>query len=271
MVKMEFTLREFAYIDKQIVVDFISSIQAGLPVERRQAVTKTGKKLEAKIGFSFAQVGGEKGSTETEAEEKSAVQDAGLFQMLYSKLDEQGSILRKIDENVVPKSILEVEGRVVLPALEMTLDVLFNQLAPFGEVIQNINPRGWATLQGINRFRTSSPLNLRIIPSSSQCEEKMENVNIVASLRRNMLRKPLPELADDYSVFCRVTKVLKAQESFDLFKLPMKLDDAKIDSLLKSFESMPPESKAILGGDLTREDVQVRYPAIIVTPIAIYR
>ena len=99
----------------------------------------------------------------------------------------------------------------------------------------------------------------------------MKNVNIVASLRRDMLRKPLRELADDYSVLCRVTRVLKARERHDLFELPMKLDDEKIDSLLESFRNMPPESKAILGGDITREDIQVTYPAIIVTPIAIYR
>lgn len=268
---MDITLREFAYIDKQIVVDFLSSIQASLPIERRQAVAKKGKKLGGRVGLLFAQVEGEKGSVETETEEKSAVGDAGLFQMLYAKLDEQCFILRKISESISSKSILEVEGRIMLPALEMTLDVLCDQLAPFWETIRTVNPRGWATINMIAKLRASSPLNLRIIPSASQCEESMKNVNIVASLRRGMLRKPLPELADDYSVLCRVTRVLKAKESYDLFKLPMKLDDEKIDSLLESFRNMPPESKTILGGDITREDIQVGYPAIIVTPIAIYR
>ena len=270
-MKVSIQLREFAYIDKQIVADFFSSIQASLPLERKQAVAKKGKKLGGKVGFLFAQVEGEKGSTETETEEKSVVGDAGLFQMLYSKLDDQSFILRKIGKNISPKSILEVDGRIVLPALEVTLDILCDQLAPFWETVRTVNPRGWATMQMINKVRISSPLNLRIIPSVGQYEETMKNVNIVASLRRDMLRKPLRELADDYSVLCRVTRVLKARERHDLFELPMKLDDEKIDSLLESFRNMPPESKAILGGDITREDIQVTYPAIIVTPIAIYR
>lgn len=219
----------------------------------------------------FAQVEGEKGSTETETEERRAMKDAGLFQVLYAMLDEKRLISRKIDGNVVPKSILEVEGRIELPALETALYVLCDQLAPLLETLRTRNPQAWRNIQMINRFRALSPLNLRIIPSSNQYTENMANVNVIASLRRNMLRKPLHELADDYSVFCRVKKILKNDQTYDLLKLPIKLDDEKVDGLLKSFENIPPESKAIFGNSLSREDIQVRCPAIIVIPIAIYR
>ena len=121
---MSFTLREFAYIDKQIIVDFLSSIQTSLPIQTRKALTKRDKKLSAKVGFQFAQVEGEKGGVETEIEESGVMEEAGLFQALYAKLEESHLIKRNINEDVVPKGILEIEGRVELPALETALNLL---------------------------------------------------------------------------------------------------------------------------------------------------
>lgn len=268
---MSFTLREFAYIDKQIIVDFLSSIQIGLPVQTRKALTKRAKKLGAKVGLPFAQIEGEKGGLESETEESSVMEEAGLFQMLYTKLDENHLIKRKIDEHVVSKDILEIEGKVELPVLETALELLCDQLGPFWELLKNKNPQAWERIQLINTFRTLSPLNLRVVPLRDQCSKDMANVSVIASLRRDRLRKPYQELADDYSVLCRIKKVLKNVETYDLLKLPIKLDDKTASEMMKSFENMPPESKRIFGDSLSLENIQVRYPAIIVTPIAIYR
>ena len=268
---MSFTLREFAYIDKQIIVDFLSSIQTSLPIQTRKALTKREKKLGAKVGFPFAQVEGEKGGVETETEESGVMEEAGLFQALYAKLEENHLIKRNINEDVVPKDILEIEGRVELPVLETALNLLCDQLGPYWEAFRNQNPQAWRNLQMINRFRAISPLNLRIVPLHHQYSKSMANLSVIASLQRDKLRKPYPELADDYSIFCRVKKVLKNVETYDLLKLPVKLNDKNISELMKNFENMPSESKSIFGNSLSIENFQIGYPAIIVTPIAIYR
>jgi len=71
-------------------------------------------------------------------------------------------------------------------------------------------------------------------------------------------------------VFGRIRKKLKRNEKFDLFKLlptEFQLGSKEMGEMLKSFKEMP----SILGKPPTIKDIKVGYPAMVITPVAIYR
>jgi len=119
--------------------------------------------------------------------------------------------------------------------------------------------------QMLNRLSSLGTLNVRIIPTV-----KGEG-NFVVLLHRQKLKVPKQELADECLVLGRVRKVLEKDETFDLFKLPIKMNKKLIQELLKSFDNMPPDALALLGKKPTMEDLQVCYPAVILNPIAVYQ
>jgi hypothetical protein len=83
------------------------------------------------------------------------------------------------------------------------------------------------------------------------------------------IRVTKQELNGEYTVLCRVKKILKKNEKFELFSLipGFKMDREMIKDFIKSFRNMP----KILGNPPKVGDLQVWYPAMVVTPIAIYR
>ena len=272
MARKDIVLREFKYFDRRIVVDFLSSIEGGLARESKASYLQKSAQLGGRVGFPGLEIGGEKGRKEISIEESKTMEDAALFQRLYEALTDQ-KMINKIDwskysfwQDIERGRILEIHGRIELPVLEITLDI-FGQLLP---IMQQFSPRGidqkaLTAFKMLNRLSSLGTLNVRIIPAQN------DEVNFVATLHRQKLKVSKQELADEYVVLGRVRKVLKEGETFDLFKLPIKMNEKMIEGFLKSFDNMPPEALALLGKKPTIEDLQVCYPAVILNPIAIYQ
>lgn len=265
-------LREFKYFDRQIVVDFLSSVEGGLAKESKASYIQKSGQLGGKAGFPGFEVGGEKGHKEISIEESKSMEDTALFQRLYEVLTDQ-KMINKVDlskegflQNIKQGQILEICGRIEMPFLEIVLDI-FSQLLP---IMQQFSPQGMdqktlAAFKMLNQLSSLSTLNVRII--SAQKGE----VNFVATIYREKLKVSKQELADEYFALCRVRRILKEGEAFDLFKLPIKMNNKMIEEFLQRFDNIPLEALALLGKKPTIEDLQIRYPAIILNPIAIYQ
>jgi len=270
--RKDITLREFKYFDRQIVVDFLSSVEGGLAKESKASYIQKSGQLEGKVGFPGVEIGGKKGHEEISIEESKTMEDAALFQRLYEVLTDQ-KMINKADsskegswQNVKPGRILEMHGRIELPFFEIALDI-FKQLLPIMQQFSppSIDQKALAAFHMLNQLSALSTLNVRIIPAQTS------EVNFVATLHRQKLKVLEQELADECFALCRVRKLLEKGEAFDLFKLPIKINKDMMENFIKSFGNMPPEALALLGKKPTIEDLQVHYPAVILNPIAIYQ
>ena len=261
------TLREFKYFDRQIVEDFLSSIEGGLARETRLSSTRRDSRIGAEAGVPGFKLKGDKSTEDISNEETKTMGDAALFQRLYDALISYKMIENypnPKEENVLATikqgSILEIEGILQLQFFDLMLDV-FKQVLPVMQR-QTLDPKGLAML---GMLSASETLNVRVITAP------VTNISLVAVLQSRNLRVPKSELADTYSLLCRVKRVLKEGEDFDILKLPVKLNQKLIGEFLKGFSNMPNETLELLGKKPTEDDLQVHYPALILTPVAIYQ
>lgn len=266
-------LREFKYLDRQIVVDFLSSIEGGLATASKASLSKKGGKLGVKANVpTIFEVEGERGSKEISIEESRTIEDAALFERLYNALAEQ-KMIEKVDglkedslKNMRQGKVLEIHGTIEVPFFEVLLDV-FTQIIPLMSYSTSggLDQKGIDALKMFNTMSLMSALNVRIIPSQTS------EANFVLTLSRDKLRVKKQELSDECSSLCRVRRILKKDETFDMLRLPVKINKTIMGNLLQSFEKMPSDVSDILGRKPAIDDLQIRSPAIILTPIAIYQ
>jgi hypothetical protein len=273
MEKLGLPLREFVYFDREKVEDFVSALLGGLPDERRETTVAKPTEIGGTLGLDSTKLSIKKGSKELTREELLKATDASLFERLHSLL-EQGNMIKTLDASKVQqwdalqaKEFVEVQGKVELSALEKVFDLIKN-LAPF---IETFSPE-----------QAQSPSSQNVFKFVQMCEQKSYNVRIVpfgaptdkfifvVSLQKEKTKTSKEELADEYTVFGRVKRKLARNETFELFSLlpgGMKLPKQEMGELLVGFRDMPP----ILGTPPKMQDLIISYPAIILTPIAIYR
>jgi hypothetical protein len=255
-------LREFKYFDRQIVEDFLSSIEGGLATESKVSEIRKGSRVGAEAGISLLKVKGEKATQDVSNEETKTMGNAALFQRLYVALEMRHMININVEEQAPEQGdIFELEGNIELPFFEN-----------ISEISRQINPLLLSQQPDANRDTALSILaqnqtvNVRIVSGK-------KNNQIIAVIQKRNLRVPIQELADNYKGLYRIKRVLKPNETFDVFKLPIKLSDEMISGLLKNLSNMPVETLLSLGINKqpSREDFQVKSPAIVLTPIAIYQ
>ena len=92
----------------------------------------------------------------------------------------------------------------------------------------------------------------------------------VASLSRDKMRISLHELGAKFSVLCRIQRKMRKGETFDVFSLMPGVRFPR-DVIEKFVATLPPILEPMLGRRINVEDFTVTYPAILVTPVAIYR
>jgi len=225
-----FTLREFKYFDRQIVKDFLSSIEGGLATESRSSSIDKGKRIGGEVGVQVAKLSLQKSSTDITKEETKTLGDAALFQRLYDTLSHLNMIRQQSEiEDIKQGDIVELNGTIELPFFEATLDVL-RQFLPFMKP-QTTNQEGMQGLAVLGMLSKSETLNVRIFVTP-----EIKSSLAAVLLQRN-LRVPKQELEDDYTGLYRLKRILKKDETFNIFKLPIKLNQKMTNDLLKSFST----------------------------------
>jgi len=271
--KLEIPIREFVYFDREKVEDFVSSIQGGLPEKRRQVKSNKSGSFGVGIKAWFLNLVRRGGAKELTWEEIQSETNASLFEWLHNLLDEKEAIINIEDFSetawgqIEEGEFIEFQGRTEYSALEKFFDTI-SSLIPF---IQSFSPTQFNTPDSQNivnlvQVYKKKSHNVRILPLGAPTDK----YTFVASLPEEKTRTNKDELAENYTVFGRIKKKLGERENYELFNLlpeGITLPKNQIQSLIENFKSMPPE----LGAPPRMGDLVVNYPAIILTPIAIYR
>lgn len=273
MEKLRLPIREFVYFDREKVEDFVSASLGGLPEESKETAIDKSAQVSGGIDLKVVEIERKGGTREASWEEIRKATPASLFEHLHSLLAEE-KMIQVVDASDAQHfdilqvgEFVEFHGRVELSALEVLFDMIRN-LAPFMEIFspeQAQDPDTKNVFKFVELFQQKS-YNIRIVPLGAQTEK----LAFVASLQKEKTRASKEELVDEYTVFGRVKRKLARNETFELFSLlpgGIKLPRKQIRELLPSFKDI----SAFLGPAPKMEDLRVSYPAIILTPIAIYR
>jgi len=274
MASQKISLREFAYFDRQKIEDFLSGIEDGLIRESMETQRKHGKEVKGEAGIKgIFSVGGTTGYGEDELQRLKTATDASLFQRLYTYLNVQ-QMIRFIDladdetwGQIEVNEILEIKANIELSALDCLIDTVarlmtfFEKISP--EKMNRKTKEAIAGFQMLSQESSKEGFNIKITTI------KTPKFKFVATLPSKNTRVTKQELSGEYNVLCRVKKILKKNEKFELFSLipGFRMDREMIKDFIKSFRDMP----KILGKPPKVGDLQVGYPAMVVTPIAIYR
>lgn len=268
------TLREFIYLDRVKVQDFLSSIEDGLTQEITQTVLRRGGTLEGKIKAAVAEAGMQSGFKEVEEEELKRMTDAALFQRLHNYMRTE-KLMRVItslrpDEygSIEIGDILEIDSQVELSSLDKIFDginsmmALVNILSP-GQIDRE-------TTEAVNTFNAiasrSAAKGLNVKASLLDPDSKYA---FTMTLPKAKLRVTKEEVEGRNKVLCRITRTLSQNETVELFSLMpgLNVNRTQIRQIIQSFKTMPAE----LGKPIKEKDLRIAYPAAVVTPIAIYR
>lgn len=275
MEKSGLPIREFAYFDREKVVDFVSAWQGGLPERRKRITSDKSARLDFGLKAWFLGLMRRGGTKELTWEEIQSETNASLFERLHNLLEERQSITNlesfnaDIWEQLKVGEFVEVLVNIEFSALER----LFDLLRGFSEVaeklgLEQIHDSNWASIVNYVNLLVSKQedYNIRMTQVGAPSEKFM----FVASLSKDKTRASKAQLASEYTVFGRLQHKLIEKETFELQRLlpiDVQLPSEQVDDFLKGFKDMP----SILGSPPKKEDLVITYPAIILTPIAIYR
>lgn len=267
-------LRDFIYLDRQLVRDFLAQAEGGSVDEATERQRTTGKGgFGVKIGTSAAGGSGEKSkenTVETEAVVKQVAPSE--FDRLYTYLeDDDLTLLEWADEEsdistVRRKQFVEMDARVQPSGLQQMFDMLgkFTSAMPLMGQLGDfkMDPASQAGMEAISQF--------------GQMETALA---VVATVPGSLGFKAVLELKPEYligdvndveaSVLMKVQRQVRPDEKYlvgdpmgGMLKL---MPAADRDKFLDSLRTPEAAQFGVSG------DFEVSAPAVIATPVAIYR
>lgn len=269
-------LRDFLYLDRALVRDFLAQAEGGLVDEATKRQTATGKGgFGGSVGAGPLAVKADKSkehSVETEAVVRQSA--ASEFDRLYKYLEEPEDPLVVLDEvadrsvvgQIRRKQFLEVDARVSVSGIQrlMTLFATFGSIAPLMEQ--------FGTDVQVDKEALSGMQALTALGESDQKLPMIATVPGKANLKVGLELNPTGIHTDtwdvDASVLFKVQRIIKGAERYvigdafgGLLKLMPEKERRKIMKSLKS----PDAAQFDIG------DMEIGAPGLIGTPIAIYR
>lgn len=261
-----YPLREFAYFDKQKIVDFISAIEDGLSQESRESLKTSDRKLNGEIGVAgLAKLGVSKGATEREFEERRTPTDASLFERLHSYLVTQKLLKELMGSDMTELDLVEAEVQVDLSGKDLFFEVV-ELMKGFVPLLQQsptpVQPQARLMMETLSQSSSKQGTTLVMRPAGQA------SLKLVSTLPhdKDRLRVTKEELRGRYRVLCRVLRVLKPGEKIDLFNIFQGITLPR--EQLQNMISTQPE---IFSHKMTEENLTVSYPALEVATIALYR
>lgn len=270
-MKLSHVLRNFLYLDRQMVDDFLAGIEIGLYEEEQVKLTKEkGGSITGKGGVPFlsGEVEGELRKSE-EITKQVIMTDAAKFQRLYGHLEKEKAF--EYYESVNPDiwssfgkdSLLEAGVTISFSNMDAMADTVSNlsNLASLvesftGESVLDENSK--VTIQGVKgvakmQAEKGIPAKMTFIGSPG--------FTLVTYLNPDSLRVDRAQVVGEVTVLCKVQRMFSEGEKLDLFE-PFGnlsfLNRKQRRELGKS--KLPPEFRDT-----------IKYPAAIVIPVAIYR
>lgn len=272
---VDLPIREFAYLDRERLEDFLSALVGGLPTESKESAADEDPAVDAEASLKVASLRRLGGRSRFSWEELRKATPASLFEALYRELEERTAIqnLDAFDgavwEDISTGEFVDAPCRIELSALERLFD-LFQRLKGFMDVLvpgQSADTNTQQMMQYLDLLaEDQDSINLRLVPIGGPSGRHV----FVASLNKAHIRVNKSSLPGQFRVFGRVQQKLAKGETFELYSLlpqGFAVGRDQLRQLLSKFADMP----AQLGKAPTMDDLRVSYPAMVLTPVAVYR
>ena len=269
---------EFIYLDNQKVDMTLSWIEGSVPVKSRSqksngSLTRGG----GSIGFhSIISVqGGLESSSAEEQEEIKEQNEYSKFARLYQLLQERDGItsIEKFDEEVRKQlqrgQIIEIESYVTPSPIDM-LFRLFSSIIP---MIPNQNVSNPKDLDGTRAMLSLFQQGQRKGIDAFIVSEENSEYRFYTRLLLDKFKASTDELPNTLTTLGRVTKILTENDTDNLMSKyfgGMKLPKDSLQDFVSKFSDNPKIAQ-MFGDAPSLDDMLVKYPAVALSPIAMYR
>lgn len=264
-------LRDFLYINNDQVSNYLSILEGYLEQELEEIETETNQK-GAKLSVpTFAEGSGTLG-TSKQTKRKLSSTDSSKFEKLYNLLEKDPGIkfLDLFDEDIWSKlqrgDIIEVQAKISIPTALSYLQ-LAKDVSPLIEVMQRLgkdplsDPKTKEAFTGINLLNNIlGDKNIPLIFESASTSR----FHFWADLERRFIQYDLNTLQGEAFVFGKIHRFIQRGKKETVFCLLPNLGDL---SKLAKRNAPNPNLKEAQKNLITT----IKGPAIVMTPIAVYR
>lgn len=266
--------RQFLYIDHPLVRDFLSEREGGLLDETRELTSSDGQRgVEGRAAVGPVS-GGAQRSKGTHAESEAVIRQTASaeFDRLYGHLDRDG--LRILDAVDVPlediglqrKEIVEVDARLRVSGIHALLDLMrmFTQAAPVFQQLgssEQFDPEVLEGIRGVTALADNATA-LSLIGTVAGAA----GASVALELQADGIRASAWDT--EATILMKVQRLLRPGQS--------ELVGDPFGGLMRV---LPEEQRKELLSGLQADEMakfgigesEIKYPAIVGTPIAIYR
>lgn len=254
-------LREYIYLDRNRVEDFLSQLEGGVSDSVRSTESETGASINAGLNIGVASLGSRLTAPNLSQEDLRRTTDVALFERLYNRLTGD-AVARINDIDDVDFSRLR-QGDL----LELECDVVVSGMAKLMRTMsemQAIAPLMGDSIEGVDEVKAflGEDVPIRFVLDGT--------VAAYSALNADGLRGDLSDVEGECSALVRVRKTVKAGKRVPLRKFAgIKLSVQQIEEMLANMDlsDAPPEMDL----SASAADFIADGPCAIVTTVAIYR
>jgi hypothetical protein len=255
-------LREYVYLDRNRVEDFLSQLEGGVSDSTRETETERGAEVDAGLNVGIAKIGSKLTAPTLSQEDLRRTTDVALFERLYGHLDHARGMIRvdgldDLDFGSVRQGDL----------IELECDVVVAGIAKLSRQIQEM--QAWAPLMG-DSIEGADQLRALFGEDIAVRFVLDEDVVAYSTLSHEGIRGDVSEIEGECTALVRVRKTVKAGKRVPLRKFAgVKLSVQQIEEMFAGMklDDAPPE----LDLHASAADAIANGPSLIVTAVAIYR
>lgn len=265
-------LRNFLYLDTATVDDYLSTLEGSIPEGTYDQTDLDKKGKGGKAGYKIIE-GNIAAESSSEIKQKRAVTDAAKFQRLFELLEEseQYRYLDVFDSMlwgaISRGDILEVQANIRFPdwfgvtqAID-DLSPLIDLMAAIGEeqIIDRKTRNAIQSISGFGKLLENRPMPIVFHAISTL------GYDFTANLAKQYLRVTLSDLQGEATVYGKVQRILPKGEKHEVFSI--------FPAFSTSLPSLSKAQKDKMQRDLAKQNLAqvIKGPAIILSPVAIYR
>jgi hypothetical protein len=279
-------LRDYKYIDVARITDYLSSVDPGVAGELTQRI-KSNSGVDLSGGFdiqAFRFGGGARKGNETEVQQTVRVYAQHMFNRLHGELEKSGAI-----STVGSHTPLDIDGLSKSSILEVTREFrpspLNQMLDSFVEVLDMMKALGFEEEEladGSDMQQVEAVINLlrgengsNEVPMFAKAE-KPDDASIVFVARENFVLGTGAEFRGEMTLFGKVRELIPSGSAIDLLDLlkvlPPGVREAEAfgSQFKQAIHSFMSEWPKDFGGPIKRDEVLVKGPAVVITPVAAY-
>lgn len=287
-------LRDFLYLDNAKLHSFVSQIQGGMINEINETVKQLGG-LSAGINVGIPQLGGKVDAAkqkESERQQNITLTDPAYFGVLHQYLKQEKSLvdITEMPPDEIPNlpigHFVETRGIAEPPLVENWIERLDSIFSFFERNMKTFtrlqgNPKGKssANLSNMDLRQFRSIINLLIDyinltrkdPGKQYVRISPENqpFKVWCGLLPDYTKVPLQSaLPAEIQIFGRIDHLVKESKTEKIVDFSMFNQASQVDKLLEAlnqFNILTEQSQ------ISKTDLEAKYPDIFIAPVAIYQ